>query len=755
MTTAESQTNRNEGALADARRTLSGLLSAYGGILFVDHPVIGFAYLVATFWFPNVGLAGLIGAAVGMGVGYSLRLPYPTSGVNVYSSLLVGLSLGAYYTLNLNLVLLIVLSAALTVFLAAMLRSFLWQLGHLPVLSLPFVIVALTAALAASTYGGLVPYYAPAALPPALFGDYALVGAWFDSFLASLGSTFFSPHPVVGALLFAGVLLRSRYLAFLCLGGFLSGQAVYLTLMADPPAGLLAWTGFNFALTAMALGGIFSVPSVSSFVVALFAAAGSAVVSGALTRFLVVYNLPVMALPFLLTTLTVLAALRLRVSLSPPILLLEQPGLPEVNYERARLARARLGELGSIPVLPPFLGPWQVYQGFDGAHTHRDDWRFALDFHRVEDDRSFANDGSRLEDYFCFGLPVFSPVYGTVVEANDSFPDNPPGELDLTNNWGNHVLIRTDGGFHVLLAHLRQRSLAVAEGARVTPASRIGSCGNSGRSPQPHLHLQVQRHAGLGGATIPFHLVSSIVGLADDARYEVVVGTLDEGTTVQRADEDPRLAAALRLPVGRTFVYELVDFDDRTHTVELVVEVTLLGQYRVSVGAASAAFERRNGALAFYDRTGPADLLLDAYLLALGLTPLSAEAPSWCDLPPARLLPLGFRERLGLGVLRPLGAGLSSDYTREWSEEEQRFRQRGRHRLAVAGFRREIETDAVLSPRCGCETLALVAGQRRASARLLRVAQRPDTGIPAWQREVIDPTAARDAATTRNEPEAS
>ena len=74
--------------LSEIRRALAGILSAYSSILFVDHPLIGILFLGATFWFPNVGIAGLIGAAIGMTVGYVLRLPYSTSGVNVYSSLL-------------------------------------------------------------------------------------------------------------------------------------------------------------------------------------------------------------------------------------------------------------------------------------------------------------------------------------------------------------------------------------------------------------------------------------------------------------------------------------------------------------------------------------------------------------------------------------------------------------------------------------------------------------------------------------------
>ena len=248
MATQESEANIVSGAWIEILRVGQGVLRAYSNILFVDSPLIGLAFLIATFWFPNVGLAGLIGAVIGMAVGYSLRLPYATSGVNVYSSLLVGLSLGAYYEVDANLTVLIVLSAALTVLLAASLRDVLWRLGHLPVLSVPFVIVALTTALAASSYTRLSLYLEPSALPPEIFGN------WLDIFFATLGSVYFSPNPLVGTLLFAGILLQSRYLAFLCIAGFASGEYVFVAMAVDPSPGLVAWTGFNFALTAMAVG---------------------------------------------------------------------------------------------------------------------------------------------------------------------------------------------------------------------------------------------------------------------------------------------------------------------------------------------------------------------------------------------------------------------------------------------------------------------------------------------------------------------
>ena len=718
--------------LNEGRRVIRGVLRAYSNILFVDQPLLGLAFLGGTFWFPNVGLAGLLGAAVGMSVGYALALPYATSGVNVYSSLLVGLSLGAFYALDLNLTILIVLSAALTVLLAASLRDVLWRIGHLPVLSVPFVIVALTTALAASSYGGLSLYQAPSALPPEYFGN------WFDAFFASLGSVYFSPHPLVGVLLFAGILLQSRYLALLCLTGFACGEFVFTAMAVDPSPGLLAWTGFNFSLTAMAIGGVFLVPSLPAFFLAMAAASASAVVTAALSRLFIVYNLPVMAAPFLLTTLTVLAALRLRVTTSPPTLLLDQPGLPEANYERARLARARLGSPDSVPLLAPFFGDWQVYQGFDGDHTHRSRWRYALDFYRIAGGKSFVQSGARLHDYLCFGLPVVSPAYGTVVACKNDLPDNTPGELELRNNWGNFVILQTDSGVFVLLAHLQHQSVRVRRGERVTPDTVLASCGNSGRSAQPHLHLQVQRHASLGSSTLPFHLVSGIVERAEQAPQFRLVANPAEGDGVRRADEHPQLAAALQLPVGRTLTYFVTGPDGIGGERDLRIDVSLLGQMRIRThGGASAAFEHQNATLAFYDRRGRPDPLLDLWYLGVGLTPLSSSAMAWEDAPPASLMPMTYGERLMLTLMHPLGAGIESHYERLRVADQDVWEQNGEHRLMLGRRTIRATTQAILSAS-GCVRLTMQCGERSWRAELIRVGQIADRGIPRWSTHVGD-----------------
>ncbi|MDQ6974186.1 MAG: urea transporter, partial [Mariprofundaceae bacterium] len=173
-----------------------GLGRAYASILFADKPWVGALFILATLWFPNTGLAGVLAAITGMMVASLLKFRHLESGLHVYNSLLVGLALGAYYQLDVYLAVLIILGAVLAVFVTVAMSDMLWRLGKLPVLSLPFVLVALTVTLAAHSYGTLSRYLLPLA-PHDTF-----MTPWVDQFFTALGSAFFIPHPMAGLLLF-------------------------------------------------------------------------------------------------------------------------------------------------------------------------------------------------------------------------------------------------------------------------------------------------------------------------------------------------------------------------------------------------------------------------------------------------------------------------------------------------------------------------------------------------------------------------
>ncbi len=706
-----------------AANGIKGLLRAYASILFTRSPWTGLALMTATFVYPNTALAGLLAALAGMATASLLRFPGLDSGLHIYNSLLTGLALGAYYQLDAHLAVLVALSAILAVFATIAAADMLWRLDRLPALSLPFVGVALTATLAAHSYGTLSRYLSPLAPRDEFLFPLA------DQFLTALGSAFFTPHPIAGFVMFIALLIASRYLAMLAVAGFLAGHVTYAFLSGAGHESLAAWNGFNFILTAVALGGIFTTPGKQSFLLAMVSAMLAAMVTAALETFMLVYGLPVMALPFLGVTLLALAALRRRPVTSALQLLLESPGLPEENAERARLARVRSGELGSVPLLPPFHGRWDVYQGFMGEHTHTPPWQHALDFHIQENDKSFRDSGNRLEDYFCFGLPVLAPADGEVVAAVDDLPDNPPGRVDMERNWGNHVLLRMNNGMHVLLAHLKQGSVRVNTGQRVHAGETLAQCGSSGRSPQPHLHLHVQQGAVLGEPTHPFHL--SIVMLEKQERSMFHLHLRPEkGERIRAPELDSSLAAGMELPVGREWRYRVRN-GGRESDWSIRVGLDLVGGIRLqsSKGGSISAILTSN-LLAMHGRDTRSDPILDAWALALGLTPFVRGDLEWRDEPPQRLFPLSARERAWALVVSPLGGGISSFYVRTRKNES--WLQEGRHVLRLPALAREATTRAWIESPEGCVRWSMSRPDAMLEGELTEIIQRPDAGVPGW-----------------------
>ena len=93
------------------------------------------------------------------------------------------------------------------------------------------------------------------------------------------------------------------------------------------------------------------------------------------------------------------------------------------------------------------------------------------------------------------GVPVFAAAPGVVSAVRDGMLDilpSEPGAPDLTNrNCGNAVLIDHGGGWETLYCHLRQGSVTVRKGDRVSAGTELGEVGLSGNTEFPHLHLEL------------------------------------------------------------------------------------------------------------------------------------------------------------------------------------------------------------------------------------------------------------------------
>jgi murein DD-endopeptidase MepM/ murein hydrolase activator NlpD len=417
---------------------------------------------------------------------------------------------------------------------------------ELPALSLPFVLVAWGLVLVAASVPGLVPVAAGApSSPPAWLPE--LVGGW----LTALASVLFVPGPAPGALVALAIVLETRIGLSLSVLGFAVGHAALQAFSgsARPPVGLEE----NALLAAMSLGGAWLVPQRSAFALAVLGAGGAALGTVALSA---LTALPALIGPFNVVTLGMVLALRQRVGGAAPRLVDFVPGTPEANLAYHRTRVARFGTRW-LRLALPFLGRWTVTQGVDGGITHVGPWRHALDFEvQGADGRVFSAAGARLEDFHCYRLPVLAVAAGRVVKVVHEVPDNPVGEHNPDDNWGNLVMLEHGPGLYSLVCHLAPGTVEVVEGQRVGQGARLGRCGNSGRSFVPHLHLQLQASPRLGAATLELELNELVdESGAGPVLFRSCVPT--RGARVRNLDPRDELAALFTLPVGARLDFAL------------------------------------------------------------------------------------------------------------------------------------------------------------------------------------------------------
>jgi hypothetical protein len=121
--------------------------------------------------------------------------------------------------------------------------------------------------------------------------------------------------------------------------------------------------------------------------------------------------------------------------------------------------------------------------------------------------------GVRLQDCFGWGRPILSATAGTVVRAEDGWPERNPVHLarDLTillkNAWsfnakqmadlrslmGNFIIVEGRDGYAGYV-HAQSGSIKVSAGDKVFPGQHLANVGHSGNSTAPHLHFQLMDH---------------------------------------------------------------------------------------------------------------------------------------------------------------------------------------------------------------------------------------------------------------------
>ena len=439
------------------------------------------------------------------------------SGLYGYNALLVGLGAAMLFEPTPALVALLAAAVVLSVLVTAAAHAAMGVTFALPALTLPFLVVFYLFLGAAPVLG--VPYAPPAELHP-LFSFGGVAGAY----LRALGAVFFLPRVDAGLVIFFALLASSRIAVLLSALAFAVSLPLVSQMGAVTDPFVSVAVGYNFIFTAVAIGGVWFVPSWSSFALALIAAVVCGTFTAGLLPYLTRQGIPLLILPFNLTVILVLYAMRQRTRDRLPKSVDFMLGSPEANLSYFRTRLARFGARYYVWLRAPFMGSWVCTQGTDGEESHIGPWRHAFDFEvQGSEGELFKNKGRSLKDYHCYKLPVLAPADALVVKVKDGVPDNSPGELNLTENWGNFVLLSHAVGLYSLLCHLSPGSLKVSEGQYVSTGDVLGLCGSSGRAPRPHIHMHLQATARVGAPTMEGE-IHDVVAVEEGA--ESLRGTL-------------------------------------------------------------------------------------------------------------------------------------------------------------------------------------------------------------------------------------
>lgn len=550
------------------------ILTSYSQIFFTENKVLALMLFVVSFTNWWIGLSGLIAVVTALVLAELLEYSPVTikNGLFSFNSLLVGLGVGTYFSPGIEVFLLIIIGSIVAFFCTIFIKGILEKYG-LPFLSFPFLLGMWLMLLSFPIFTN-ISLNSEALFPSNMFfkiGGNGLVvlidnlaqffkGTGLDTYFLSLGAIFFQFNIVAGMLIALGLLIHSRVHFLFSLIGFFVAYWFYSFLGVYTGSLNYTYYGFNFILSAIAIGGYYLIPSRKSLLWSIILIPVLVIVTVGSDRLFSYFELSVFSLPFNVVIVGMLYALKIRFNQSrEPILAFIQQKNPETNAYIYNSQSSKEYARFLLPIRLPFIGKWIVNQAHNGAYTHKGFFKYAWDF-VIKDENSeleFSNDGYLKEDYYCFNKPVIAPASGTVVAVENTIEDNEIGIANTVNNWGNTVIIKHYDYVFSKMSHLKKGSVEVRVGEAVEEGKIIGKCGSSGRSPYPHLHFQLQSSEKIGASTIFWPLSEYLKTKNDKLEFEQK-GIPEINDVVENIQVSPILQGAFQWTPGDLFKLKMV-----------------------------------------------------------------------------------------------------------------------------------------------------------------------------------------------------
>ena len=202
------------------------------------------------------------------------------------------------------------------------------------------------------------------------------------------------------------------------------------------------------------------------------------------------------------------------------------------------------------------------------------------------------------------------------------------------------------------LSHFKHDGVLVYEGQRVVQGQLLGYCGNSGRSPLPHLHLQVQAGPNPVAATIPFRIRQYVsIDPKTGCRFHYL-GIPEQGARIAPLTFDSDIAACFEACLSTRVRYRIESLGRATTWETIEIVRTAEGQrcYRSVERSAVLWATTTEGIHVTGELEGSSASLLSSLWLGLSIVPYSHDRRiHWqdeFDPRPFRSAPLGWLDDL-------------------------------------------------------------------------------------------------------------
>ena len=503
---------------------LQCILNSYSLMFFSLNNVFAFIIILVTFFSPIVGMCGFLAVVLINASAYlsGFNRDEIKKGLFGFNALFLGLSLGYEFSVN-GAFIVLFLTSILVLLLVTVWVKGLFTIHNLPFLSFPFILVYWIVSLAASNFTNIhldeTHTYTINEIAKSQSSywyqfvhslDNISVLPFALSFFKTLAGTFFQTSILGGILIALGLLYFSRIAFSLSVIGFYLAYFFYSVFGADVNDLNYNLLGSNFIFIAISVGCFFLIPNTYSYITVIILVPILLFVLLSLGKILSVFQIKAYTLAFSVVCTAFLFSLNQRWFHKYLYVATIQYFSAEKTIYKYLNSLQRFKNEHLYKIALPFIGEWNVSQGYNGKITHLGDWSKALDFVIVDSksntyrEPTSAREGFTRENFYCYNKEIYSPYDGYVYDIINTVEENDVGEINTEYNWGNSIIINHLNGLFSQISHIKKDSFDVFIGQYITKGTYLARCGNSGRSPEPHIHFQLQTTPIAGAKTLEY-----------------------------------------------------------------------------------------------------------------------------------------------------------------------------------------------------------------------------------------------------------